>query len=96
MLVLALVSSRLDYCNSLLYGIAEMQLRRLQSVQNVAARFVTGANRREHITPVRRRLHRLPIGRCIDFKLAVLMFKSLYGQLPPYLAKNCHLVSESS
>jgi len=61
-LVQAFISCRLDYCNSLLYGINDGLLRRLQSVQkqNAAARLVTGAGRRDHITPVLRRLHWLP------------------------------------
>ena len=51
----AFISCRLDYCNSLLYGINDGLLRRLQLVQNAAARLVTGAGRRDHITPVLRR-----------------------------------------
>jgi len=43
---------RLDYCNSLLAGVADVHLQRLQSVQNAAARLVSGTPRREHITPV--------------------------------------------
>ena len=53
-LVQAFISCRLDYCNSLLYGINDGLLRRLQSVLNAAARLVTGAGRRDHITPVLR------------------------------------------
>ena len=48
-LVQAFISCRLDYCNSLLYGISNWLLERLQSVQNAAARLVTGARRRDHI-----------------------------------------------
>jgi len=48
----AFISCRLGYCNSLLYGIADSQLRRLQSVQNAAARLITGTRRTEHITLV--------------------------------------------
>ena len=51
MLVQAFISCRLDYCNSLLFGISDGLLRRLQSVQNPAARLVTGARRCDHITP---------------------------------------------
>jgi len=63
-LVQAFVSSRLDYCNSLLYGVRRRRraiYRRLQSVQNAAARLVSGVRRRDHITPTLRRLHWLPV-----------------------------------
>ena len=52
MLVQAFISYRLDYCNSLFYGITEDLMSRLQSVQNAAARLVSGARRYDHITPV--------------------------------------------
>ena len=53
-LVHAFVSSRLDYCNTLLFGVDDQQLKRLQSVQNAAARLVTGTRHSDHIyiTPV--------------------------------------------
>ena len=60
-LVHAFISSRLDYCNSLLYGIADGLLKKLQSIQNAAARLITGTRRRDHITPVLRQLHWLPV-----------------------------------
>jgi len=77
-LVHSFVSTRLDYCNSVLYGIAANQLQRLQSVQNAAARLVTGTRRTEHITPVRQR---------IVYKLATLVHKCLAGRAPAYLAE---------
>jgi len=61
MLVQAFTSYRLDYCNSLLYGITDGLLRRMQSVQNAAARMVTGARRCDHIQPLLRQLHWLPV-----------------------------------
>jgi hypothetical protein len=94
-LVQAFITCRLDYCNSLLYGISDSLFRRLQSVQNAAARLVTGARRRDHITPVLRELHWLPVRRRVDYKLAVLAFKSLQGSTPPYLADDCLLVTEA-
>jgi len=59
-LVHAFISSRLEYCrpNSLLFGVPDVLLRKVQSVQNAAARLVTGAKRRDHITPVLSQLTR--------------------------------------
>jgi len=51
-LVQALISCLLDYCNSMFYGITDGLRSRLQSVQNAAARLVSGARRYDHITPV--------------------------------------------
>jgi len=48
---LAIISSRLDYCNSLLCGIAGNLLQKLQSVQNATARLIMRTGRRQHITP---------------------------------------------
>ena len=56
-LVHAFVSSRLDYCNSLLYGINNGLLKKLQAVQNAAARITTETRKFDHITPVLRELH---------------------------------------
>jgi len=60
-LVHAFISSRLDYCNSLLYGVGDGLLKKLQPVQNATARVVTGAKKFDHITPVFRNLHWLPV-----------------------------------
>ena len=92
--VQAFISSRLDYCNSLLCGIAGNLLQKLQSVQNAAARLITKTGRWEHITPVLRELHWLPVRQRIDFKLAVLVYKVLHGQLPQYVAEDCHLLTD--
>jgi hypothetical protein len=92
-IVHAFVSCRLDYCNSLLYGSTETQIRRLQSVQNAAARMVTRARRHDHITPILRDLHWLPVRQRIQYKVTLLVFKSLLGQTPQYLADECRLAS---
>jgi len=67
----------------------------LQGIQNAAARLVTGTGRREHISPVLCRLHWLPVRQRVEFKLALLIHKSLIGQLPPYLADDCQLIADS-
>ena len=60
-LVLALVTSRLDYGNALLHGLPQRALQRLQNVQNCVARLITRTRKYEHITPVLQRSHWLPI-----------------------------------
>ena len=72
-------------------------MRTVQSLQNAAARLIiTGARRRDHITPVLCQLHCLPVRRRVEFKLACLVCQALCGQMPTYLADNIHLVSEGN
>ena len=89
----AFVGGRLDYCNSLLYGVSEDLLRRLQSVQNAAARFITGARKYDHISPLLRDLHWLPLRQRIIFKIATLMHQCLNSLAPSYLATDCIAIS---
>ena len=73
---------RLDHCNALLYAITDNLYRRLQSIQNAAARLLTGTKRRDHISPVLSRLHWLPVKQRVVFKLAIIVFQSLRGETP--------------
>ena len=91
----AFISSRLDYCNSLLTGVNDGLLWLLQSVQNAAARLVTGTWRCEHITPALWQLHWLPVRKFIQYQLASLIFRALSGLAPDYLAGDCQLVADS-
>ena len=72
-------------CNSLLYGLPNIQLDKLQRVQNCAARLVTGNNKFMHITPLLRKLDWLPIKARIENKIILLTYKSLKGLAPYYL-----------
>ena len=82
----AFVSSRLDYCNSLLYGISSELISRLQRVQNMAARIITGTKKYDHITPVLHSLHWLPIKKRIEYKIFLIIFKCLHKMSPFYLS----------
>ena len=84
-LVHAFVFAKLDYGNALLYGLPKKTLHKLQLIQNSAARVVQRVPKREHITPVLKSLHWLPIVARIDFKIALLTYKILHGAGPAYL-----------
>jgi len=84
----------LDWCDSLLYGVPENLLRKVQSVQNAAARLLTNTRRRDHIIPVLRQFHWLPVQRRVEFKIACLVHQSLASTAPKYLSADIHLASE--
>ena len=84
-LIHSFVSSRLDYCNAILFGLPDSTLDRLQYVQNSAARVLTRTRRWEHITPTLKRLHWLPVNFRITYKLLLLTYKALHNQAPQYL-----------
>ena len=86
LVVRALITSRLDYCNSLLYGVTATNMAKLQRVQNAAARLITGAPKFCHIRPVLLKLHWLPIRFRINYKILLLTFKALNGLAPTYIS----------
>ena len=81
----ALVSSRLDYCNSLFYSITDKQCRRLQAVQNTLCRIVSRTNRYSSITAPMMSLHWLPIRYRVQFKVNLLTYKVRNSHNPAYL-----------
>ena len=86
-LVHALVTSRLDYSNSLLYGCKTSSIKRLQCIQNYSARTICKIAKYDHISPVFKQLHWLPVKARIKHKLLTLTFKAVYGQAPSYLSE---------
>jgi len=82
----SIVTTRLDYCNSLLYGTKVTNIQKLQRAQNSLARVVASTNLRDHITPVLKDLHWLPVKQRIEYKIALVTHKVLATGQPGYLA----------
>jgi len=74
----------LDYCDSVLFGLPANLIKRLQSVQNAAARLTFRIRRSEHITAALISLHWLCVPERMFFKLAVLTYRSIHGTSPSY------------
>ena len=85
LLATAIVSSRLDYCNSLLYRIADIDLTRLQGVQNWLALLVTKSPPFTRSIPLLRSLHWLPVRFRILFKINLFTYKTPREKQPVYL-----------
>ena len=84
-LVHAFITFKLDHCNSLLYNVPKYVIKKLQSVQNAAARLITGSRKYDHITPILFDLHWLPVSERIKFKILLLTHKALHQQSPIYI-----------
>ena len=95
-LVHAFVTSRVDYCNSLLYGLPTSQLNKVQCVLNTAASFVCCVPHFSHITPLMYELHWLPLKHRIHFKILLFAFKAIHGIAPTYIKNLVSLKSQST
>ena len=79
----AYITWLMEHCNALLYGLPNYLINRLQLVQNSeAARLVNFTRRQEHITPILRSLHWLPVHFRVIFKISLLTYKALNGLAP--------------
>jgi len=81
------IMSRIDYCNSVLYGTPNYSIKKLQLVHNNAARIVLQEPRRSHAKPLLRKLHWLPVQQRIDYKVALLTFNVHSTSTPLYLRR---------
>ena len=89
-IIQAFITSRLDYCNSLLYDSPDCTLQKLQRIQNTDARLLTHCNKYDHITPVLIDLHWLPVRFRIQFKILLLVYKALNDLATLYIKDLLH------
>ena len=94
-LVHALVVSRINYCNALYVGLPLGLMQKLQMIQNMVARLLTGVKRFHHISPTLATLHWPPIHFRIDFKVLTITYKALNSLGPRYLAERLLLPSST-
>ena len=85
-IIQGLVISKMDYCNSLLGGMYGYNKKKLQCIQNAAARIIFCQSKYCHITPLLKELHWLQITEWIDYKIAVIMYCCRKGLAPNYLS----------
>jgi len=86
-LATSLVQSRRDYANSLLHGTSAANIHKLQCAQNSLSRVVLSGRHCEHLSASMwlSNFHWLPVGKRIDFKLALTTYKILSTHQPTYL-----------
>ena len=82
----SLVTSRVDYCNSLFHSASKTALAKFQRIQNMAARLVEIVSKYDHISPVLCSLHWLQIHHRISFKILLLVYTALHNLAPSYLS----------
>ena len=85
-LIHAFITSRLDYCNSLLYGVPDCQVKKLQRVLNASVRLIYRVPKFSHITSFIKELHWLPVRARIEFKMLLITFKVINDLAPKYLS----------
>ena len=82
-LITTLVLSKLDYCNAILSGVTMENVSKLQTVQNHAAKLILRRKKSDHVTPILKELHWLPVDARINYKTALLSLWATWGQPHP-------------
>ena len=84
-LMLGLVISHLDYCNSILVSLPDVSINQMQRVQNLAAKVILGKSKMDSASECLLVLHWLPIFSRIQHKILTLVHKCIRGSAPEYL-----------
>ena len=92
-LVQSLIVSKLDNCNSLLFGVSEYEIGRLQKLQNSCARLIHGKKKNESVSAILFDLHWLPIKPRIYFKILLFVFKFFKNKTPTYINECLHVTN---
>ncbi len=77
--------------NSLLYGLPDSLFQKLQRMQNAAARMLTRTPKYDHVTPILKQLHWLPVSQRVTYKVLMIVFKVIHGLAPAYLEEMLEL-----
>ena len=85
-LVHALLTSKMDFCNTLLFNIPNLHLKPLERIQKAAARMILQQSKYDDAFPLMKQLHWLPIRQRIIYKILILSFKALHNQAPVYIS----------
>jgi len=93
LLMISLVLTKLDYCNSLLANITKDKLKALQVAQNDAARLVFRRKRNTSASDLLKELHWLPVCKRIQYKICTIVHKSIHSDSPGYINELIHLYS---
>ena len=85
--MMGLVVSHLDYCNTVLAGLPDIDIKRMQRAQNIAAKMILQRGKMDSSTQCLKELHWLPIRCRVKHKILTLVHKCLQGSAPGYLQK---------
>ena len=93
----SVISSRIDYCDWLLYGAPIAVVEKLQRAQNNRARVICQQRRCVHAIPLLKTVHWLPVQQCTQYKIADIMHRALSTSVTPYIDEllQCQVMSWS-
>ena len=81
------VTSHLGYCNTIFYGAKDYDISQLELCQNNAAQMLSLLPKFDHVTPVLKNLHWLPVKQRVEYKVLLFTFKALRGKASAYISQ---------